>query len=188
MFLGFATALKLFPILLLPFLLKTRRWRLAGWFLASALVLSVTGVAILGGESAGRSWVNASTSNLEFWGTSVGNLSFAGYLARLYGRWHLLFGLIGAGIAAFLISSGRDLWDAMPWLVLGSPLAWLHYGVLIIPSIIQSRALALVGSIPLLIPVTSAPLAFVGPVFTVCLIIVGWRRRRMLTEDSREIA
>lgn len=146
LWIGIATALKAFPALLLAYLAYRRRWRAFGIGVAAAVGL--TALALLpqgvgGAVSAMREWLVLVGNSSDV--VSASNQSLAALVRRLEGppaaAWIIgVLCLIAAALAF------RQRWPPEPegmarelavvtlLAVLLSPIAWVHYYVLLLPA------------------------------------------------------
>lgn len=154
MFLGVATALKLFPVFLLAVLIRSRAFRAARWHLGSAVMVSLVGSLVLGWQSVERFVTRVGPENFEIWRSAPWNISLVGLPYRWLSEsiWRpeafdsstaatmLAVGLALACVAAALCTGARISGDvfmaAVPWMILASPLAWGHYLVLSLPLVV----------------------------------------------------
>lgn len=179
MLFGCAAAMKLFPILVVPMLLARKRSDAAAWTIGSTAVLSVVGSLALGWGASMR-WVDFSLGgNLDIWAGEVGNISLAGQASRLVG-WSSMLSLAGVLIATAGSYRSGESWPAISWSVLGSPIAWIHYGVLTLPRVtVVHPVTAAAGIIGLSFPVVAdLPLAWVAPAATIAVLLLAIAPRR----------
>lgn len=149
--LGAATALKIFPWMFLIPLLRTKRMRAAGWMLASAIGFTLAGVGVVGIE-ASRTFLEVATPrNVEIWGAAPHSISLVTLPFRLFASdrwldpsvavpsfvgWLGVAAVVGCVLAAWHNSAAisRDpFWAVVPWMILGTPIAWTHYLIVAIP-------------------------------------------------------
>jgi glycosyl transferase family 87 len=149
--LGIATALRVFPILLIVPLIRKRQYRALKWQLSTTVVLSgVTGL-ILGTHATIRFITSAAPGNFRYWRAAGHNLSLIGIPFRWLTQSHwfphsadlpALAGILA--VVAFMAcvvaasttparASGDVFWAAVPWAILASPLAWADYLILLLP-------------------------------------------------------
>lgn len=151
LWLGAATALKVFPWMLLIPLLRTQRMKAAGWMLASAIGFTVIGVGVVGVDAARTFLTVATPGNVQIWGAAPHSISLVTLPFRLFApdRWldpsvavPSYIGWIGVAavalcaLAAWHTSAAisRDpFWAVVPWMILGAPIAWAHYLLLALP-------------------------------------------------------
>lgn len=152
--LGAVSAIKFFPGLLALPLLSARRYRAVFTSAAVTILLTVGGLALLGGDHA-RSFFEAGRGNEGFdhWDAAPANISFWG----LATRWLVPNGWVDAanvrplGIAlavtgvvlslgALLVPrarlSGDPLVAGLPLMLLAWPISWNHYLTLMLPWIL----------------------------------------------------
>ena len=142
--LGIATALKVFPGLLLVFAAYRHRWRTAVWGACVAVGLSVCALLPLGiadGLTSAQDWLAQSASGS--WVLVRRNQSLSALLGRLGAPhpWAIVGDLVLLGLAALVLrrsTSDRnivhDLGIATVVAVLVSPIAWIHYYFLALPA------------------------------------------------------
>jgi alpha-1,2-mannosyltransferase len=142
--LGIATALKVFPVLLLAFVAYRGRWRAAATGAGLAIALSLLALSPLGATGAlasAQDWLAQSSAGS--WVLVRRNQSLTGVLGRLGAphAWVLVadLGLIGAAALALRHPSpdhdlAHDLGIVTLVAVLVSPLAWIHYFFLAFPA------------------------------------------------------
>ena len=161
-FLGLLLAIKPFFGLLLPGLLILRQWRVLGWSIAFAVMISLIGAAIIGAEPSleyialmrevtwlGSNW-NASAPG--FFHRLLASPEYGGYLDQpgLARALSLAFSLGMAGWMLFVLRSQSKSKSpeacmdwlftlALPLMLLLSPLGWMYY----LPLVYLSGALLL---------------------------------------------
>jgi len=151
--LGVATALRVFPILLVVPLLRKRAHRALWWQLGTAAAVSVMTGLILGVHAAIRFVTSAAPGNFRYWRAAGHNLSLLGIPFRWLTSSHWFPHSIDAPPLADIIAIGLFIacvyaaartparasndvfWAAVPWAILASPLAWADYLILLIPLI-----------------------------------------------------
>ena len=135
---GIAVTLKLFPILLLIPLLAARRFRASVWLAGTALTLHIAGSLIFGITTT-ELLVGLSETSRAWLGFGA-NASLAGLLFTI-GFSHSAAGalswLVVIALAWWLIV-GNEHFDAgfavaITLAVLGSPLSWEHYDIVLLP-------------------------------------------------------
>ena len=149
--LGFAAALKLFPLLMILLLLRQRRFRAAIWQLATAGAVTVGAVLVFGLHTTVNFIEKVSPSNLRYWRAAPMNLSLIAipfrWLTRSTWRpsalnspflaWAIALGLFAACVFFLLraaeSSFDRAYWLVVPWMLLATPLVWESYLVLLLP-------------------------------------------------------
>jgi alpha-1,2-mannosyltransferase len=140
---GAATALKLFPGLLLLYLAYRRRWRGLLTGTAVAVGLSAAPLApygVTGALRESRTWLAASAAGV--WGVRGSNQSLAALVARLHAPAAALLACDLAGVALALIALRRledrdgygEIGTVMLVAILVSPIAWVHYFLLAFPA------------------------------------------------------
>jgi alpha-1,2-mannosyltransferase len=146
---GIAAAVKLTPLIFIPYLLLIRRYRQAAAAAAAFVAAAALGFAILPGASrtywAGGLFANA--NRIVFLGTR-GNQSLRGVLTRLAGSvsaaalpWlaaAVVVVIVGLGAAAVLYRAGHPVPGMLACAVTGllvSPLSWDHHWVWVAPGI-----------------------------------------------------
>ena len=140
---GAATALKLFPGLLLLYLAYRRRWRGVLVGTAVAVALSAAPLApygVTGALHESRAWLAASAAGV--WGVRGSNQSLAALVARLHAPAAALLAFDLAGVALALIALRRlkdrnaygEIGTVMLVAILLSPIAWVHYFLLAFPA------------------------------------------------------
>lgn len=160
---GVAAGIKLTPLIFLPYLLITRRFRQAGVAAAAFLLTVAAGFAAMPGASA-MYWrtgllnrANGTTrANVEFFFASAWNQSLRGLLSRLLQHAQLatfpwliaaaLTVVIGLAAAAWLDKDGYPMLGVLACALTGllvSPVSWLHHWVWIAPWLAALTALAL---------------------------------------------
>jgi alpha-1,2-mannosyltransferase len=148
--LGIATALKLFPILLLIPLLRMRKRKAALWQIGVAVILSGICDLIIG-IHATRTYLSGSRGNIDYWRAAGHNISLISIPFRWLTRNQWFHVASNHHLAATLVSSvlillclvammktpalgsGDLFWAAVPWMIMISPLAWVDYLVLVLP-------------------------------------------------------
>jgi len=139
--LGLATALKAFPVLLLVYAAYRRRWRAVAWGTSLAVALSALALLPAGIPNAltsAQHWFASSAAGV--WVAHPRNQSLPALLGRLglpaAGVMTLELALLGL-VAVALRRSGDPLDDlgiVALLMVLLSPLAWEHYYLLALPA------------------------------------------------------
>jgi alpha-1,2-mannosyltransferase len=169
--LGVATALKLFPGILLVTLVASRRYRLVVWAVGTLLLANLAGVLVLGVSP--REAFEALTSVASNAIPLEQNASLIGLFARLgvQETWFTLLLLSLGTLAAWLLGrlardSSRDLVMATAVCaaigLLLSPLSWSHYGVLLYPFLAGSLAAS-----------TRLPVRYVAGICALLLVVVA---------------
>ncbi|HUL03758.1 MAG TPA: glycosyltransferase family 87 protein [Gemmatimonadales bacterium] len=142
--LGIATALKVFPALLLLFAAYRGRWRTAISGASVALMLSLLALlplGIPGAIASGEEWLTQ--SNTGAWVLVRRNQSLLALLGRagIPHPWALAADLALVGVAALVLrrsSPGHDLEHDLAIVtllaVIVSPIAWIHYYFLALPA------------------------------------------------------
>lgn len=149
--LGAATALKIYPWMFIIPLLRTKRFKAAGWMVASAIGVTLLSVAALGVDAARTFLEVATPGNVEIWGAAPNSISLVTLPFRLFAsnRWldpsvavptHV--GWIGVvAVVACLLAAWHNsaavskdpFWAVVPWMILATPIAWPHYLVVALP-------------------------------------------------------
>jgi len=151
---GVAAGIKLVPLIFLPYLLLTRRYRQAAVAAAAFAVTAIIGFAVLPADS--RAWwldgllFKSSRTGFTGW---EGNQSLQGIITRLTGSiaagqpiWiavALVILAAGIGSAAILDRAGHPVMGVLACALTGllvSPISWDHHWVWIVPGVV-----ALVG-------------------------------------------
>jgi hypothetical protein len=150
MLVGFAGAVKLFPLFLVVPLFRKSKSSVA-WAIATAVVFTIASSAVLGLSSLHRFFADASPSNFRFWRAAPVSISLIGLPFRWlspneWNRGAVHLGSIAWAVAIVIIllcvlgaghtratSSGDAFWAAAPWMILATPLAWESYLSLTIP-------------------------------------------------------
>ena len=155
--LGFAAAVKLFPIFMVIPLLRMRRGRSVAWMAVAAIAFTALGFAFA--RPAGLAGLRSSLAdNATFWRAAPFNISLPAVAYRwlTVSIWHrgvanvpavasvvalLLFAACAAGAATTPARRTGDVfWSAVPWMVLAVPLAWDWYLVLLLPTVVAVLA------------------------------------------------
>ena len=149
--LGAATALKIYPWMFVIPLLRTKRFKAAGWMVASAIGATLLSVAALGIGPARAFLEIATPGNVEIWGAAPNSISLVTLPFRLFAsnRWldpsvavPSYVGWIGVvAVVACLIAAWHNsaavskdpFWAVVPWMILATPIAWPHYLVAALP-------------------------------------------------------
>ena len=162
---GVAAGIKLTPLIFLPYLLLTRRFRQAGVAAAAFALTVAAGFAAMPGASAAywRSGLldranGTSRANVEFFFASAWNQSLRGLLSRFLQHaqvaaipWLIAATLtlvIGLAAATWLDKDGYRMLGLLTCALTGlliSPVSWLHHWVWIAPWLAALTALALRG-------------------------------------------
>ena len=147
---GFAGAVKLFPLFLVVPLYRASKRALV-WLVSSAVVVTLIASAFLGWNSLHRFFTAASPSNFRFWRAAPVSISLVGFPFRWLTPNEWNHGAANAGPVAWLLAIGIVLacvvgasrtqamrtgdlfWSAAPWMILATPLAWESYLTLTIP-------------------------------------------------------
>lgn len=148
--LGIAIALKVFPILLVIPLVRSRASTAAVWAVGWAAGLTFISFVMLGGDAV-MDFLHTSSNNFSFWRSAPWNISAVAIPFRWLTEsvWRpealslpVLAASLGAlaGVACVVAASRTtarktsDVFIAtLPWMLLASPLAWSHYLVLGLP-------------------------------------------------------
>jgi alpha-1,2-mannosyltransferase len=162
---GVAAGIKLTPLIFIPYLLITRRFRQAGMAAAAFAVTVGIGFALIPGTSA-LYWqsglldrvTGTQRANAEFFFASAWNQSLRGYLSRLLQDsqiavtpWLIAAALtlvIGLVCATWLYRDGYPMLGVLTCAITGlliSPVSWVHQWVWIGPWLAALAALALLA-------------------------------------------
>ena len=151
LWLGVATALKVFPWMLIIPLVRAKRMKAAGWMLASAIGFTLAGVAAVGVDATRTFLKIAMPENVEIWGAAPHSISLVTLPFRLFAAdrwlnpsvavapwvgWLGVLAVVACALAVWHTSTAvsRDpFWGAVPWIILGTPVAWAHYLVIVLP-------------------------------------------------------
>ncbi|MFN2641160.1 MAG: glycosyltransferase family 87 protein [Actinomycetota bacterium] len=149
--LGVAAAAKLFPVFMIVPLLRMRRFKAAVAMMLTAVIVEGASMLLVGRGATGTFLHVVTPENTTFWRPAPVNISLPGVAFRWLtknpwqtGMPHLpviAFGLAALlGIACILgamrtpaLRSNDVFWSAIPWMILGSFLAWAFYAVLALP-------------------------------------------------------
>lgn len=150
---GAAAALKLFPALLFVLLAAQRRWRLALWGGATAAALTLLGALIMGIPNA----MEFVTEVIPFSRTWLGhnyNISLMSIGARAGGV-PLGWAASCFVLAGVLAAAWRAAWNpdrlyvaATAAMLLLSPLSWIGYGVVLLPTLVIAARWIAPGDAP----------------------------------------
>lgn len=147
---GLAAGFKLTPLIFIPYLLLTRRFRAAGVSLAT-FALTIAGSLILLPGMSRHFWFTGLFLNSSRTGNRayVGNQSLNGTLERLLGSasaaypyWlaiSAVVGVIGLALAALAARRGRELTGILTCALTGlliSPVSWAHHWVWAAPALV----------------------------------------------------
>ena len=163
---GVAAGFKLTPLIFLPYLLLTRRFRQAGVAAAAFALTVAAGFAAMPGASAAywRSGLfdranGTPRANVEFFFASAWNQSLRGLLSRFLQHaqvaaipWLIAAALtlvVGLAAATWLDKDGYRMLGVLTCALTGlliSPVSWLHHWVWIAPWVAALTALALRSS------------------------------------------
>jgi alpha-1,2-mannosyltransferase len=165
---GVAAGIELTPLIFIPYLLVTRRFREAGVAAAAFAVTVGIGFAVMPGASAAY-WQSGlldrasgtQKGNVEFFFASAWNQSLRGYLSRLLqhaqlapGPWLIAAALtlvIGLVCATWLHRDGYPMLGVLTCALTGlliSPISWLHHWVWVGPWLAALAGLALLAKGP----------------------------------------
>ena len=148
--LGIATAMRFFPVFMVVPLLRARRYRAAVTLVSVSIVASLAGVAAVGMHST-RLFLRGAPADTAFWRAHPANSSLWGVIYRwmVKSEWRprapswsaaaLALGLLA--IAACVLAASRTpsrtardrFWEAVPWMLLATPLAWQSHELLVVP-------------------------------------------------------
>jgi len=151
--LGSLVAIKIFPIILLLPLLRARRWRASIMLCVSAAVLTLTGAAVVGATRF-REWLTvAAPSMRRIW--AFGSYSPASMIARaLHNPGSVIPVVMFIVFAVLAYWRSRTVWQAAPWAILSSPIAWTHYIVMALPSVFEE--MTMLGGLAFLVALSAA--------------------------------
>jgi Glycosyltransferase family 87 len=153
---GLAAGFKLTPLIFVPYLVLTRRFRAAGVSLA-AFALTIVGSLILLPGPAGRFWFGGLFLHSGRAGNNayVSNQSLHGALERLLGGetaaqpyWlacSVIIGVLGLLLAASAARRGSEITGILTCALTGlliSPVSWSHHWVWIAPALVAAADLA----------------------------------------------
>jgi MFS family permease len=166
--LGLATALKLFPLLMILPLLGKHRLRAASWQLASATTISAAAGGVVGFHVTWEFIRHVSPDNIRLWRGAPINLSLLSipyrWLTRSIWRPHAvdmpaLAGLLALLLLLLLVAlafrgsaaiTGDSFWETIPLMLLAVPTLWETYLVLTVPlSFLVVRRILLAEPMPL---------------------------------------
>ncbi|HUZ51695.1 MAG TPA: glycosyltransferase 87 family protein [Streptosporangiaceae bacterium] len=160
---GIAAGIKLTPLIVIPYLLVTRRFRQAA-VAAGAFAATVgIGFAVMPGASMAYWWSGlfdrangTPRANLEFFFASAWNQSLRGFLSRIMqhaqlaaGPWliaALLTAAVGVLCATWLHNDGFPMLGLLTCALTGlliSPISWLHHWVWVAPWLAALTAMAI---------------------------------------------
>ena len=156
---GVAAGIKLVPLIFVPYLLLTRRFRQAFMAIAGFAFTVVVGFAVVPHDSADF-WFNGlfvqdGRTGFPGWG---GNQSLRGLVTRLAGSitagtlpWlvvALVVGVVGLVCAALLYRAGHEMLGLLMTALVGlldSPISWDHHWVWVVPGMMAAAHYAAVG-------------------------------------------
>ena len=147
---GIAAGIKLVPLIFIPYLLITRKFRQAGLACAGFAFTVLLGFVILPADAVkwwfGGLFAQSGRTGFVGW---AGNQSLDGIITRLSGSIHagkpawivaaILFGLAGAAAAALLDRKGHAMLGLLMAALTGllvSPISWDHHWVWIAPAVV----------------------------------------------------
>lgn len=154
---GLAAGFKLTPLIFIPYLLLTRRFRAAA-VSAGTFALTVAGSLVLLPKAAHRYWLDGLFANAQRTGNVayVGNQSLSGALSRLLGGstaahpyWlaaAAVVALAGLALAAWACRRGQEMAGILTCALTGllvSPISWSHHWVWIAPMLVVAADMAL---------------------------------------------
>jgi hypothetical protein len=152
--LGVATALKVFPVMMVIPLIRMRRWKAVGWMVGTTALVSAGAALAIGIGSSWEFATEAVRDNYRNWSAAPHSVSLVSLPFRLFAsdRWFdpnanapgfvpLLSGLaLAVCVIGAIKTSGRlsgdRFWATVPWMILASPIAWPHYLVMMIPLLV----------------------------------------------------
>jgi hypothetical protein len=139
-------------------LIATRRWRAAGWALASGLTINLLAWAIVGFNRIDTFLRLSAKLVSSQWRTGYGILAVAHHLGAGRGVGELILLVVSSVVAMALLHSGlvkhgdrRPMVLAVALALVASPLVWSHYFVLLLLPLVVYR--------PRLSPLWAMPLA-----------------------------
>jgi alpha-1,2-mannosyltransferase len=153
---GLAAGFKLTPLIFIPYLLLTRRFRAACVALATFAVTIAGSLALLPADSR-QFWIGGLFLDSNRTGNNayVGNQSLKGTLARLLGStaaaqpyWlgaSAIIGVVGLLFAAWAARRGREMPGILLCALTGlliSPISWSHHWVWVAPALIVTADMA----------------------------------------------
>ena len=147
---GIAAGIKLVPLIFIPYLLATRKFRQAGMACAGFAFTVLLGFVILPGDAVkwwfGGLFARSGRAGFVGW---AGNQSLDGIITRLSGSIHtgnpvwivtaVIFGLVGVAAAALLDRKGHAMLGLLMAALTGllvSPISWDHHWVWIAPAVV----------------------------------------------------
>jgi alpha-1,2-mannosyltransferase len=153
---GLAAGIKLVPLIFIPYLLLTRRFRAAAVASGTFALTIVAGFAVLPADSRkywlGGLFVSGSRTGFVGW---AGNQSLAGIITRLTGSvagaqpaWlaaAAVTAVAGVGCAAILDRAGHRMVGLLTCALTGlliSPISWDHHWVWIVPATVTAAVYA----------------------------------------------
>jgi alpha-1,2-mannosyltransferase len=156
---GVAAGIKLVPLIFVPYLLLTRRFRQAFMTIAGFAFTVVVGFAVVPHDSSDfwfkGLFVQDGRTGFPGWG---GNQSLRGLTTRLAGSiaagtlpWlvvALVVGVVGLVCAALLYRSGHEMLGLLMTALVGlldSPISWDHHWVWVVPGMMAAAHYAAVG-------------------------------------------
>ncbi len=154
---GLAAGFKLIPLIFIPYLLLTRRFRAAAVSVATFALTVVASFVVLPAQSR-RYWLSGLFLNSRRAGSNVGvsNQSLNGALTRLLGNlpaahpyWIASSVIIGVGglmLAARAARRGQEMLGILTCALTGlliSPISWAHHWVWIAPALVVAAGMAL---------------------------------------------
>jgi alpha-1,2-mannosyltransferase len=153
---GIAAGIKLVPLIFIPYLLLTRRFRQAAVAAGTFVLTIALGFAVLPGDS--RKWwldglfYQGSRTGFVGW---EGNQSLQGIITRLTGSvagaqhiWlaaDVVVAVLGIGAAALLDRAGHRMVGLLTCALTGllvSPISWDHHWVWIVPAVVVAAVYA----------------------------------------------
>lgn len=153
---GFAAGFKLTPLIFIPYLLLTRRFRAAAVATAT-FVLTIAGSVAFLPRAAEHYWLDGLFLNPHRLGnvSYIGNQSLYGVLSRLTGSpaaarpyqivAEAVVGVAGLALAAWASRRGQEIVGILVCAVTGllvSPVSWSHHWVWVVPAVVLLAELA----------------------------------------------
>jgi hypothetical protein len=149
--------------------------------LASAVAVEAVAILLIGLHATSTFVRTAAPQNMTFWRSAPVNVALPGIPFRWLTRnpWQvgmpdvralafvLATGLVFACVVAAFRTPGRVsadwFWAAVPWMILGSPLAWEFYAVLALPlAMIMAGRYRETGALPPLLLIAAVALVLTG--------------------------
>lgn len=228
--LGVAAALKLFPAFLVIPLIRDRRWRALSWAAGAAVGVTALGALTLGASATTAFARAVAQGNFEYWRSAPMNIPLVAvpYRWLTASPWRpdaLNLSIVAASLSlgAFALcvtaaartpgqTSGDRFLEALPWMLLATPIVWDSYLTLLVPLVLSvvarlriegllrrpllgaALAVVLVGAPPgLPAPQLAADihqvLGYALPTYALLILgVIGWRHTRGRARDAVEQA